>query len=197
MVGLNPRRSRRGMTLVEVVTATCVIAIVSTGLIATSILTRRLTEIAVYQSSVASIMQGYLEQIKNMPYDLLPISPAAGANMADAAYATQYSLPTQKDDITADPLVLSPLSPLSPANLSPPTVPSTVYDNVKVFDVNRAGDLSIHIWVWIEDRTPSGYGATQQCKAITLLYMWQIQDGSATRSYTGVIKNLRSLVPTY
>jgi hypothetical protein len=45
--------------------------------------------------------------------------------------------------------------------------------------------------------TPSGYSPAQQAKAITLLYMWQIQDGRTTRSYPGVIKNLRSLVPTH
>jgi hypothetical protein len=76
-------------------------------------------------------------------------------------------------------------------------VPTVAYDNIKVFDVNRAADLTIHIWVWIEDKTPSGFGATQQAKALTLLYMWQIRDGNITRSYTGVIKNIRSLVPTY
>jgi prepilin-type N-terminal cleavage/methylation domain-containing protein len=191
------RASARGMTLVEVVTALALIAVMSTSLIAASILTRRLTEIAVYQSSVASIMQGYLEQIKNMPYDMLPLSPPAGTSMTDTTYVGMYSLATQKDDVTADPLVLSPLSPLNPANVAKPNVPSGVYDNLKVFDVNRAADLSIHIWVWVQDSTPSGYGATQQAKAITLLYMWQIQDGSTLRSYTGVIKNLRSLVPTY
>ncbi len=190
------RFSRRGMTLVEVVTAICVIALVSTSLIAASILIRRLTEVAVYQSSVSAVMQGYLEQIKNMPYDMLPISPAAGTTM-DAGYAGVYGLATQKDDITADPLVLSPLPLISPSALRPPTVPSGVYDNVKTFDVNRASDLTLHIWVWIEDLTPSGYGATQQAKAVTLLYMWQIQDGRTTRSFTGVIKNLRSLVPTF
>jgi hypothetical protein len=89
------------------------------------------------------------------------------------------------------------LAPLTPANLTPPNVPSGVYDNIKVFDVNRASDLTIHIWIWIQDATPTGFGATQQAKAITLLYMWQIRDGSTTRSYTGMIKNLRSLVPTY
>lgn len=185
------------MTLVEVVTAVCLIALVSTSLIAASVLTRRLTEVAVYQSSVAAIMQGYLEQIKNMPYDMLPISPVANTNMADTTYVGQYSLATQKDDVTADPLILSPLPLLTVSNLRPPTVPTAVYDNTKTFDVNRAGDLTLHIWIWIEDRTPSGYGATQQAKAITILYMWQIQDGTTTRSYTGVIKNLRSLVPTY
>ncbi|MDQ1249778.1 MAG: hypothetical protein QG597_4154 [Actinomycetota bacterium] len=185
------------MTLVEVVTAMCLIALVSTSLISASVLIRRLTEVAVYQSSVAAIMQGYLEQIKNMPYDMLPISPPSGTTMSASTYTTMYSLATQKDDVTADPLVLSPGTPLAPANLSPPTVPSAVYDNSKLFDVNRAEDLTIHIWVWIEDKTPSGSSTTQQAKAITLLYMWQIQDGSTTRSYTGVIKNLRSLVPTY
>jgi hypothetical protein len=185
------------MTLVEVVVAVGLIAIVSTSLIATSILARRLTEIAVYQSSVASIMQGYLEQIKNMPYDMLPLSPPNGTSMAEGTYTSMYKLATQKDDVTADPLYLSPLAPLTPANISPPNVPAAVYDNVKVFDVNRASDLTIHIWVWIEDKTPAGFGATQQAKAITLVYMWQIQDGSTTRSYTGMIKNLRSLVPTY
>lgn len=191
------RRSTRGMTLVEVATAVGLIAMISTSLIAASILTRRLTEIAVYQSSVAAIMQGYLEQIKNMPYDMLPLSPPAGTSTTSGTYVGQYSLATQKDDVTADPLTLSPLAPLTPASLSPPAVPTSVYDNTKIFDVNRAADLTLHIWVWIEDLTPGGYGATQQAKVITLVYMWQIQDGTNTRSYTGMIKNLRSLVPTF
>jgi hypothetical protein len=185
------------MTLVEVVTALGLIALMSTSLITASILARRLTEVAVYNSSVASIMQGYLEQIKNMPYDMLPISPASGTSMSASSYTSLYSLATQKDDVTADPLILSPLSALTLSSVHPPAIPSAVYDNSKTFDVNRAADLTVHIWVWIEDVTPSGYGATQQAKALTLLYMWQIQDGSTTRSYPGVIKNLRSLVPTY
>jgi hypothetical protein len=184
------------MTLVEIFVALCVIALVSTSLISASVLTRRLTEVAVYQSSVAAIMQGYLEQIKNMPYDMLPISPPASTSMV-SPYATNYTLATQKDDVTADPLILSPLPLLTVSNLTPPSVPSAVYDNIKIFDVNRAADLTIHIWVWIEDKTPSGFGATQQAKGLTILYMWQIQDGTTTRSYTGVIKNIRSLVPTF
>lgn len=184
------------MTLVEVATAVGLIALISTSLISASVLTRRLTEVAVYQSSVAAIMQGYLEQIKNMPYAMLPISPPNGTSMT-GTYAANYSLATQKDDITADPLVLSPLAAQTVASLRPPAVPAGVYDNSKTFDVNRASDLTIHIWVWIEDLTPGGYGGTQQAKAITLLYMWQIRDGTTTRSYTGVIKNLRSLVPTF
>jgi prepilin-type N-terminal cleavage/methylation domain-containing protein len=187
---------RRGMTLVEVVTAMGVVALVSTSLIGASILNRRLTEVAIYSSSVTAIMQGYLEQIKNMPYDMLPLSPAAGTSMS-GSYSTTYVVTTQKDDVTSDTLVLSPLSPLRTSDLHPPTVPSGVYDNSKTFDVNRAGDLTVHVYLWVEDKTPSGTGATQQAKAITLLYMWQFRDGNATRSYTGVIKNLRSLVPTY
>lgn len=194
-----PARLRvRGMTLVEIFVALCVIALISTSLISASVLTRRLTEVAVYQSSVAAIMQGYLEQIKNMPYDMLPISPPASTSMTTGTYVASNTLATQKDDVTADPLILSPLPVLTVASLSPPTVPTAVYDNVKVFDVNRAADLTIHIWVWIEDKTPGGFGtATQQAKALTILYMWQIRDGTTTRSYTGVIKNIRSLVPTY
>jgi Tfp pilus assembly protein PilV len=203
---LLPTRSRaaagnmssvRGMTLVEVVTAIGVIGIVSTSLIAASMLTRRLTEIAVYQASVTAIMQGYLEQIKNMPFESLPFSPPAGTSMSSGTYATTYTLATQRDDVTADRLILSPLAALTTANLAPPTIPTTVYDNTKTFDVNRANDLTLHIWVWIEDLTPTGYSPAQQAKAITLLYMWQIQDGRTTRSFTGVIKNLRSLVPTH
>lgn len=196
---VRPRRfrSHRGLTLVEVTIAIGVIAILSTSLVAASILIRRLTETAVYQSSVAAIMQGYLEQIKNIPYDLVPLSPPAGTDRTASTYATLYAIPTQKDDVTADAIILSPLAPLSLANLTLPNVPSSVYNNVKVFDVNRAGDLTISLWAWVQDVTPSGYGATQQAKAITILYMWQVQDGSITRSYSGVIKNIRSLVPTY
>lgn len=185
------------MTLVEVITAMCLISLTSLSLISASVLTRRLTEIAVYQSSVSAIMQGYLEQVKNMPYDQLPLSPPAGTDKTAASYATVYQIATLKDEVTADPLVLSPLSPLLLSSLNPPTVPTGVYDNSKTFDVNRANDLTIHVWVWIEDATPGGYGTTQQAKSITFLYMWQIRDGRDIRSYTGVIKNLRSLVPTH
>ena len=186
-----------GLTLFEIAIAMSFISVISLSLIAASVLIRRLTEVSVYQASVAAIVQGYVEQIKNMPYTVLPISPASGTNMAGSTYTSLYSITTQKDDTTSDALVLSPLPALVPSNLSPPTIPSAVYDNSKTFDVNRAGDLSMHIWVWIEDKTPSGYGATQQAKAIAILYMWQIQDGSTTRSYTGMIKSLRSLVPTF
>jgi hypothetical protein len=185
------------MTLVEVITTMCIIAVTSMSLIATSILCRRLTEIAVYQSSVAAIMQGYLEQVKNMSYDLVPISPPAGTDTTAASYAGNYQAPTLKDDVTPDPLVLSPLPLVNPAALTPPAIPASVYDNNKTFDVNRAGDLTIHIWLWVEDKTPAGYGAAQQAKAITMVYMWQIRDGRDLRSYTGIIKNLRSLVPTH
>ena len=117
------------MTLVEVVTAMCLIAVVSVSLIAASVLTRRLTEVAVYQSSVAAILQGYLEQIKNMPFDMLPISAPSGTSTSGSSYASLYAVATQKDDVTSDSLILSPLAPLSLASLSPPTVPSGVYDH--------------------------------------------------------------------
>jgi hypothetical protein len=191
------RDPRRAMTLVEVITAMCIVALTSTSLIAASVLVRRLTEVAVYQSSVVAIMQGYLEQIKNMPFEALPLSPANGTSTSASTYTTIYKIETLRDDITADPLYVSPLAPLSPANISAGTVPSGVYDNVKTFDVNRAGDLTLHIWVWLEDKTPAGYGSTQQAKALTLLYMWQIRDGKDTRSYVGIVKNVRSLVPTW
>jgi hypothetical protein len=193
-----PRRdARRAMTLVEVITAMCLVALTSTSLIAASVLVRRLTEVAVYQSSVVAIMQGYLEQVKNMPFEALPLSPAAGTDTTAASYTTVYKIETLRDDVTADPLYVSPLSPLSPVNVTLGSVPAGVYDNVKTFDVNRAGDLTIHIWIWLEDKTPSGYGTTQQAKALTLLYMWQVKDGQDTRSYVGIVKNVRSLVPTW
>lgn len=185
------------MTIVEVITAICLVALTSTSLIAASVLVRRLTEMAVYQSSVMAIMQGYLEQVKNMPFEVIPLSPAAGTDMTAGTYTTVYKIETLRDDVTSDPLYVSPLSPLSPANVTPGTVPSGVYDNAKTFDVNRAGDLTVHIWVWVEDKTPSGYGATQQAKALTLLYMWQVRDGKDTRSRVGIVKNIRSLVPTW
>lgn len=189
--------SRRAMTLVEVMTSICVIALTSTSLIATSILARRLTELAVYQSSVVAIMQGYLEQVKNMPYETLPLSPASGTSMTASSYSGLYSIATMRDDVTTDPVILSPLPSLTPSSITLGSVPAAVYDNSKTFDVNRAGDLTVHVWIWIEDKTPAGYGATQQAKAITMLFMWQIQDGSTTRSFTGIVKNLRSLVPTH
>ena len=174
-----------------------VVSITAMGLLGMTLLSSRLTEGAIYRASVTAISQGFIEQTKNMPYELVPVSPVHGTDMTAATYVGLYSVPTLKDDVTQDPIVLSPLPALSRADVTLGTVPNGVYDNVKTYDVARAGDLVIHVWAWVEDATPAAAGTTQAVKAVTLLYMWQVRDGSKTRNYVDRVKMIRSLVPTY
>jgi hypothetical protein len=186
------------MSLVEVMMGIAVITIVSISLLATLVQTRRMTELCLYQNAAVSITQGYIEQIKNVPYDTIPLSPTEGTDMTAAGYATTYFLPTQKDDVTLDPIVLSPLPVINPDNVDPDTPPTSgAYANVKVFDVNRTGDLTLHLYAWVEDRTPGGVTPTQQLKGISILYLWQFRDGARTHAFMGTVRTLRSIVPTF
>lgn len=186
------------MTLVEIIVATGILSFVIATSLGSFMTARRLTEATIFKSAATAAVQGYLEQIKNMDYALVYTSPVAGTSMSGnySTTATNF-ISTQADEVTTDNLVLSPLPRLSSSSVTVGTVPSAVYDNVKTFTVTRTNDLTIHIWVWVEDMTPSGVTPTQQVKGITLLYMTEYSDGATKRYEVSSLRTFRSQVPTF
>ena len=59
----------RALTLIEVMLALSVLAMVSLTILSSVLLSRRLAESNVYENTALTVTQGYLEQIKSMEYD--------------------------------------------------------------------------------------------------------------------------------
>jgi Tfp pilus assembly protein PilV len=74
----SPRRSARGITLTELMVALFILSLSISGILGVQIQSRRLTEGSVYQNTALTIVQGYLEQMKNMNVNQLYPTPPAG-----------------------------------------------------------------------------------------------------------------------
>lgn len=198
---LRHRHGPRGLTLIEVLVSMTVLIMLTVGIFGGLIQSRRITEGSIYQNSALTIVQGYLEQIKNMEFSSLPYRLSDGTLMAGAGSISD-EIPTLSDQNTADPLRISSGAPLTPASIVPGSAaPSGVIDNVKSIDINQtsgntADNLQLRLWVWIQDVSDATIDATQ-VRAITLIYQFRIGDGGRGRWVVGSVRNIRSSVPTF
>ena len=195
------RRADRGMTLVEVLISSLVMTMLVSGILATIIQTRRLTEGSIVQNSANTILQGYIEQMKTMAYDTdLVCSPATAVN--PPVVGTSLSVPCARDETPAgqDPIYLSAGTP--PATLPAiGTMPPGVVDNphaiaIKTPAVNANDTLNLNIWLWVTDLTGTNPNVTQS-KAITMIYTYQFLDGGRIRQVRGSLRSVRSVVPSF
>ncbi len=214
------------MTIVEVAVSLTIFAMVMMGVIAVLIQSRRLTEGSIYQNSANTIVQGYIEQMKNMELSDLPYYTSGGSlvagsgTAADAAlsYYTYTSntlvtgpmpsctanndISTRLDESTLDPLFISPGNPPALATITPgAAAPTGVIDNVKLFDLNQtnspdAGLMQLRLWVWVQDLTSSAIGSTA-VRSITIIYQCRVPDGARFRYTIGTVRTIRSDVPTF
>lgn len=68
----SPHRSylaRRGLTLVEVMVAMTLFTIMASGIMATHTMAMRLAHANIHRNTAVSVGQGYLEQIKSIPFE--------------------------------------------------------------------------------------------------------------------------------
>ena len=132
------RCGARGMTLIEVVLALSILALSLGGILAALMQSRRLTEGSVIQNSAMTVVQGYIEQIKNMELkDVVNATkdPSAGgvANLgASFEIKTRFKEPpaTGADD-GVDSLWTTPGNPPALSTFTPGTTPTGVVDNLK------------------------------------------------------------------
>ena len=159
------------MTLVEVMFATGVLTIALGGILATFMQSRRLTEGSVYQNAALTIVQGYMEQIKNM--DLVSMVGGADPNGLPVLNSTSFTIPVYFDRVTPDGLKTSTGTPPTIASINNGVTPVGVQDNLKGFDM--AKDLTS---IDLTGTDTSGYGTS---KLVPWTTLWP-----GARDYTNV-----------
>jgi len=143
------------MTLVELMFAVGVVTIAVGGVLATFLQSRRLTEGSVYQNAALTIVQGYIEQIKNM--DICQMVGGSDSSGNPSLNTGSYSIPVLYDKNTPDALQTSTGTPPTIAKINAGVTPTGVVDNLKTFDM--AKDLDAVDMTNVDDLT---YSTTAQ-----------------------------------
>ena len=211
------------MTLVEVVVALGVFALLLTGILAVLLQTRRLSSASVAQNCALIIVQGYIEQIKNLPLkDFVNASSTDPLN--NPQLTSSFALPTLKDPTDTDIVLSTTPSTVDPTTLTGGTAgvtPTGAVDNLQSFTLDSStttgtttwasiwpnasnyptttpgkGDLHMNLWVLITDLTPT-QSAKSKAYGILLVYTWQYVDGGRIRYAKDSIRAIRSTVQTY
>jgi hypothetical protein len=135
-------RAARAMTLVEVMFAVGVLTLALGGLLATFVQSRRLTEGSVYQNAALTIVQGYIEQIKNMDIGQMVGGYDAAGN--PQLSAGTFSIPVYYDRNTPDALDTSTGTPPTIAKINSGITPTggAVKDNLRTFDMAKDLDAT-------------------------------------------------------
>lgn len=186
--------------MIELALGSTVMAFVFAGMMGAFVQSRRLTEGSVFQNSAITVIQGYLEQIKNMDFSEIPYY--SGSTLKRGSITTaDNTIYTQLDSDTMDVLRISTGTPLSAATVTPGVVPSGVVDNLKLIDINDTpestdDDLIMHLWIWIAPLDSAALGIGQ-ARSIQIVYSWGFKNGGRTQTYVDSITTIRSVVPTF
>jgi type II secretory pathway pseudopilin PulG len=182
------------MTLIEVMTAMGIMAIMIASVLAALLQTRRLASASVAQNCALTIVQGYVEQLKNIPLNQFvnsnPVDTQNNPNLT-----TSFTLPTMKDQsnttiqlsTTPSTVALSVLTGATPGTTpTTPAAPNGVVDNLQRFDMDLTITPQATTWAeaWPGAYTAqTAYPSTIPGKTDLLMNFWvQITDLTPTSS---------------
>lgn len=213
-------RSTRALTLIEVMVASLVLTLVMVSTINVLIQNRKVTETSIFQNAAMTVIQGYMEQIKEAKFAtvcyykdgvLVPADtddPIEGLTTEQRAKAIKTALNNtdvdtmgnEDGETITDYLMISSGTPIAVTAVTPGgATPTGVVDNYKVVDVNQTAsktdDLQLRIWVWVDDISAPAVDATQ-VRSIKLIYQWKMTANPEARWYVGAARTMRSSVPT-
>jgi hypothetical protein len=215
-------RSTRALTLIEVMIASLVLSLVVVSSMNVLIQNRKVTETSIFQNAAMTVVQGYMEQIKEASFDNMPCyrdgvlvpsstnNPIAGLTSENRGKAIETkfnnsdidtnTLGEDNGETVTDYLLISSGTPIAPTNVTPGgATPTGVIDNYKVIDVNQTlateDDLQMRIWVWVDDISAPTVDATQ-VRSIKMIYQWKMTANPTARWYVGAARAMRSSVPT-
>jgi len=132
------------MTLLEVCIALGILGMVIAGVLATLLQSRRLSSESVAQDCAITIVQGYIEQLKNLPLNQF-INAPTNTSQATPNLTTSFKLLTIKDesnliDPTGNGVHLwttpSTVAASTLTGASPGVTPTGVVDNLQSFDMD-------------------------------------------------------------
>lgn len=176
------QRHRRGLTLVETMIALSIFTVLAAGLSASIILSRKLAEANVYESTALTVATGYLEQLKNIPFGDTE-DPLNGTLMAAIQSGTGAKLDTKKDQGTDDPIYLGVA-----------TTRPVLIDRREHEDGSLRSELWMDFTVQPEMRYLEPLNGLQAIE-ITIHYTWRTPANQVLTQRT--IKTVRSNVPTF
>ena len=198
------RRARRqGVTLVEVMFALVIQAVVMLALIGSFIQSRRVTEGTVLHAAATSMVYGLLEQIKQLDYTSLlpnyeadPSVPLDGSG--DPTVTPPYlRLRINQSKVIWLKVVHTPVTDTdpTPTPLGPTTTPGPDATAASVGAVDNfigsiplstvtgtaSQQINLNIWLWV-DEIPNTTDQVSEVKKITMVYTYSYQDGNRTRT---------------
>ncbi len=215
------------MTLIEVVTALGIMTIMMAAMLAALMQTRRLASASVAQNCALTIVQGYIEQLKNTPLQqFVNASPTDTQN--NPQLTTSFVLPTLKDQsTTVIQLSTTPSSVAlsTMAAATPGTTPTGVVDNLQSFDMDSRAAAGTTTWaaIWPNANTTlTAYPSTTPGKSdlhmdfwvqisdltptspskfkaygLVIFYTWQYVDGGRIKFARDSVRTVRSAVQTF
>jgi prepilin-type N-terminal cleavage/methylation domain-containing protein len=192
------RRCRdRGVTLVEVMVSLFILATMMLCFISAFIHSRRIAESNVLHAAATSLMYGVIEQIKGFDYTtLLP------SNEVDPDAPTSKTPPYIRVRINPDLVVWlmvvytpaptdgSEPTPKGPTSTPAPDATATsvgAIDNfigalpLSTVTGTRAQQLSMNIWVWIDEIPDRDHDVTE-VKKVTVVYTYSYNDITGTHT---------------
>ena len=167
MKGAN--RATGGFTLLEVMMAMAILALVAVGVTQNLILTRGISESNIRDSTAVAAASGYLEQIKAMEYEQI--------------------LATVRDPSAPLPTVLNQGDP-DPIYLDEWMTKMIVID--EDIDSGSERTMPFHVRVGIDDLAPSDEGPLL---GVSIFFAWE--DAKTGRRNERAFRTMRSYVPNF
>ena len=193
------------MTLVEVMVAGFILTTVMLGMLGTFLQSRRSTESSILQAATSSFIYGIVEQLKTLPYrpstntedSVLPAITAADDTYPPAGTTQQPLGPEQPTPpnirirLNQDEYYWLRVGVLPNGNLAPAPAGLPAL-NVAAADINArdnwikvrlsdSTELSINIWIWVEELPPDPNRDVVDVKQITLIHTYKFNDGRGER----------------
>ena len=187
------------MTLAEVMIACCIVTMVLLGTLQGMLQSRRITEGSIRQTSVASLVQGYLEQMKSLTYPNNPVSPTTtpGTGLLSdwQALNTVPGSVLTAIDSNQNTTYICLAAGSAPTSLPAiNTLPTDASMHTEIVNIDStSSNCTLKMWVWVNPLTGTNIS---QCEAIVIVYQWTTMDGGRIHNYSAMARAIRSVVQT-
>ena len=211
------------MTLVEVIVAVGVLAMMLGGILSSLVQMRRQAAASVAQNCALTIVQGYIEQIKNIPLQQF-VNSDPFDQQNNPRLTVSFALPTMKEQTVSSIQLRTTPSTVALSTL-PGVTPTGVVDNLQSFDMDSRlipgtaswatvwpganasltaypttvpgkTDLRMNFWVQISDLSPTSPAQTK-VYGVVIVYTWQHLDGGVIKYRMDSVRTMRSVVQTF
>ena len=215
------------MTLVEVIVAVGVLAMMLGGILSSLVQMRRQAAASVAQNCALTIVQGYIEQIKNIPLQQF-VNSDPFDQQNNPRLTVSFALPTLKEQAVSSIQLRTTPSTVALSTLTgarPGVTPTGVVDNLQSFDMDSRllpgtaswatvwpganasltaypttvpGKTDLRMNFWVQISDLSPTSPAQtKVYGVVIVYTWQHLDGGVIKYRMDSVRTMRSVVQTF